>query len=132
MGSDSNFSFERRLLRAIALARTPGFNFPGHFLQLAYERAGKGEAKLALETGPHCTDPDGQMNIGPYALLADMALAASFRSAVGVTSRVATVSMGLQLTGEPRLGRLVASARLDGFVQHGRERQGLARVELRS
>src|SRR4051812_4285443 len=108
-----------RVLRAIALSRTPGFNFPGHFLRLAYEIVSKNESRLALDAGPHCTDADGQVNIGPLALLADMALAASFRGAVGATARVATVSMGIDLTGAPRTGRLVAVGKFDGFVLQG-------------
>lgn len=120
------------VLRAIALSRTPGFNFPGHFLRLAYERMERREARLALDTSPLSEGADGQMSLGPLALLADMALAASFRSEVGAAARVATVSMGLRLTGAPRVGRLVATARLDGFLERSRERQGLARVEVRS
>ena len=119
-------------LRATALARTPGFNFPGHFLGLEYDRVSARETRVALQAGPHCTDADGQLGIGPFALLADMALAASFRGKVGKTSRIATVSMGLQFTGVPRTGRIAAVASLDGFMEQGRERQGHARVELRS
>lgn len=120
------------VLRAIALSRTPGFNFPGHYLRLAYEDAKENEARLALDATPLSTGADGQMSLGPLALLADMALAASFRGAVGATARVATVSMGLQLTGAPRKGRLVATAHLDGLLERSREQQGLARVEVRS
>lgn len=122
----------RLVLRAAALNRTPGFNFPGHFLALAYERVDPERSVVTLDTGPHCEDRDGQMNIGPLALLADMGLAACFRGAVGPSARVATVAMSLQFTGAPRVGRLVATAGLDGFVLHTPERQGLARVEIRS
>src|SRR5205085_4378080 len=91
------------VLRAIALSRTPGFNFPGHFLGLAFDRMGTERAQLTLDTAPSCADRNGQMNIGPLALLADIALATSFRGAVGPRARVATVSMGMQLTGAPRV-----------------------------
>ncbi len=122
----------RRVLAAIAANRTPGFNFPGHFLELSYERVASGRAMVSMEVGAHCADADGQMNVGALALLADMALASSMRSAVGAAARLATVSMNLQLTGEPRVGRLKADARLDGFVAGVSEKQGLARVEIRS
>src|SRR5690349_10626532 len=102
-------------LRALALARTPGFNFPGHFLRLAFDRVAAGRTRLSLDTGPHCADADGQMDLGPFALLADIALASSLRSEVGAGSRLATVSLSIQLTGAPRVGRLAATARLDGF-----------------
>lgn len=119
-------------LRALALQRTPGFNFPGHFLKLAFERVSTGRARLTLDTTPLCADPDGQMNLGPFALLADIALAASFRGAVGASARVATTSLAIHLTGAPRVGRLAAVATLQGFVEGGAERQGLARGEIRS
>jgi acyl-coenzyme A thioesterase PaaI-like protein len=128
MGSDPIFL----VLRALALSRTPGFNFPGHFLKLSYDRVSPERSRASLDTTACCADPDGQMNIGPLALLADMALAASFRGAVGASARVATVSMSLQLTGAQRTGRLVADSWLDGFVEGAAEKQGLARVEIRS
>ena len=128
MGSDP---ISRRLLRAIALQRAPGFNFPGHFLQLAFESVTHDTAELTLDTAPWNADRNGQMNLGPLALLADIALASSFRGAVGAGARVATVSMSLQLTGAPRVGRLHASTRFDGFIASAAERQGLARGEIR-
>lgn len=128
MGSDPIFP----VLRALALSRTPGFNFPGHFLRLSYDRVATERSRASLDTTPYCSDPDGQMNIGPLALLADMALAASFRGAVGASARVATVSMSLQLTGLPLVGRLIADSWLDGFVEGAAEKHGLARVEIRS
>lgn len=129
MDSDTIF---RRVLAAIAANRTPGFNFPGHFLELSYERVARGRALVSMEVGPHCADAHGQVNIGALALLADMALASSMRSAVGPSARLATVSMSLQFTGEQRVGRLEADARLDGFLAGATERQGIARVEVRS
>ena len=92
----------------------------------------RGRALVALEVGPHCADADGQLDIGALALLADMALASSMRSAVGASARLATVSMSLQFTGEARVGTLKADAALDGFLAGATEKQGLARVEIRS
>ena len=122
----------RRVLAAIAANRAPGFNFPGHFLELSYERVARGRALVAMGVGPHCADADGQVNVGALALLADMALASSMRSAVGASARLATVSMTLQFTGERRVGTLKADAALDGFLAGAAEKQGLARVEVRS
>jgi len=109
-------SVDARTLRAIALQRTPGFNFPGHFLELAFDDVGSGFARLSLDAGDWNTDRDGQMNLGPLALLADIALATSVRGAVGAGARLATVTLNVQLTGAPRTGRLEASAHFDGFV----------------
>lgn len=120
------------MLRAIALHRTPGFNFPGHFLDLSYDRVTRDGARLSLATGPHCADEDGQMNIGALALLADMALAATLRGAVGASARLATVSMSLQFSGAPRVGPIHADACFDGFVAGTSEHQGLTRVKVTS
>ena len=132
MPASSRNDVIRRVLRGLALQRTPGFNFPGHFLQLAFERVSEGGARVALDVGPHCADARGQAHIGPLAVLADIALASSLRAAVGKGSRLATVSMSIQLTGAPRTGRLVATSGFDGFVASGAERQGLTRAEIRS
>jgi acyl-coenzyme A thioesterase PaaI-like protein len=99
---------------------------------VSYERVTRGKAVVSLEAGAHCADADGQVNVGALALLADMALATSMRSAVGASARLATVSMSLQFTGQARTGRLAADAGLDGFIAGASEKQGLARVEIRS
>lgn len=120
-----------RVLRAIGLNRTPGFNFPGYFLELSYDRVAARRAVASLETGPHNTDASGEMGIGPLALLADMALASSLRAAVGASARLATVAMHVQLTGAPRVGRLTAESSFDGFLAGPQGRQGLARAGIR-
>ena len=121
-----------RVLRAIALNRTPGFNFPGWFLEMGYDRVTKESAVASLDTGAHNVDASGQMDIGALALLADMTLASALRGTVGVTARLATVTMQLQLTGAPRTGRLTASARFEGFLEGARGKQGISRAEVRS
>jgi acyl-coenzyme A thioesterase PaaI-like protein len=121
-----------RVLRAIALNRTPGFNFPGYFLEMSYDRVAPGVATASIETGRHNEDGSGQMDIGAVSLLADMALSSAMRSTVGVSARLATVTMQLQLTGARRTGRLTAAASFDGFLEGARGRQGLSRAELRA
>ena len=120
------------MLRAIALSRTPGFNFPGWFMELSYDRVSKDAATASLDTGAHNEDGSGQMDLGALALLADMALASALRGTVGASARLATVTMQLQLTGAPRTGRLTASAAFEGFLEGARGRQGLSRAEIRS
>jgi acyl-coenzyme A thioesterase PaaI-like protein len=119
-----------RVLRAVALNRTPGFNFPGYFLDVSYDRAAAGKAVVTLDTGPHNVDASGEMGIGAFAVLADMALASCLRSEVGITARLATVAMQLQLTGVRREGRLTARSSFDGFLQGLSGRQGASRVEI--
>jgi acyl-coenzyme A thioesterase PaaI-like protein len=121
-----------RVLRAIALNRTPGFNFPGYFLELSYDRVAAGAATASLDTGPHNVDASGQVDIGAFSLLADMALASAMRGTVGASARLATVTLQLQLTGARRTGRLTAAAQFDGFLEGVRGRQGLSRAEVRA
>src|SRR5689334_19204979 len=106
-----------RVLRAIALNRTPGFNFPGYFLELSYDRVWPASAVASLDTGRHNVDASCEMDIGAVAVLADMALASAMRGTVGASARLATVTLQLQLTGGRRIGRLRASASFDGFVE---------------
>jgi acyl-coenzyme A thioesterase PaaI-like protein len=120
------------VLRAIAANRTPGFNFPGYFLELSYDRVGPGTATASLDTGRHNVDASGQMDVGALALLADMALASALRGSVGVAARLATVTLQLQLTGAPRSGRITARAASDGFLEGARGRQGMSRAEIRA
>ena len=121
-----------RVLRAIALNRTPGFNFPGWFLEMSYDRVGKADVVASLDTGAHNVDATGQMDIGALALLADMALASALRGTVGASARLATVTMQLQLTGAPRVGRLTASAAFEGFVEGVKGQQGMSRADVRA
>jgi aldehyde dehydrogenase (NAD+) len=60
------------VLRAVALNRTPGFNFPGYFLELSYDRVAPGTATASLDTGPHNVDATGEMEVGALALLATL------------------------------------------------------------
>jgi acyl-coenzyme A thioesterase PaaI-like protein len=121
-----------RVLRAIAANRTPGFNFPGYFLDLSFDRVARDAAAASLDTGPHNVDASGQADIGAVALLADMALASALRGTVGASARLATVTMQLQLTGARRSGRLSAAAASDGFFAGVRGRQGMSRAEIRA
>src|SRR5688572_7745939 len=120
-----------RVLRAIAQNRTPGFNFPGYFLELSYDRIAPGEAIASLDTGKHNVDSTGQMHVGALALLADMALASALRGTVGAAARLATVTLQMQLTGAPRTGRLAAKAAFDGFLEGCSGKQGMSRAEIR-
>ena len=119
-----------RVLRAIALNREPGFHFVGNFAEVSFERTASEESRVTLASGPHCVDPDGQVNLGLVAMLADMALAASIRANVHPGTRLATVSMSLQLTGARLEGPLASVAQFQGFLGSGETRQGLSRALL--
>ncbi len=119
-----------QVLKGLALNRTPGWNFPGNFLELSFDEIGPDAARLSIEPGPHCLDGDGQMSLGAIGVLADIGMAAAMRHRVGMATRMATVAMSVQFTGAPRTGRLEARGRFDGFVQGAAGRQGLGRAEI--
>ena len=119
-----------RVLRGIALNRTPGFHFPGNFLDVSFDRVSRKGTRLSIDPGPWCAGADGQVDLGALAILADLALGSSIRAHLSRESRVATVSMSLQFTGAPRRGRLSAAAEFQGFFEGGAGRLGLSRVSV--
>jgi len=123
-------TIRERVLRAIALNREPGFHFVGNFAEVSFERTAAEDSRVTLAAGPHCVDPDGQVNLGLAAMLADMALAASIRANVHPGTRLATVSMSLQFTGARLEGPLESVAEFQGFLGNGETRQGLSRARL--
>lgn len=120
-----------RVLTALARCRTPGWNFPGHFLALSFDELGEDESLVSLEPGPHCTAAGGEASLAALAVLADIGLAACMRRRIGLASRMATVAMALQFTGAKALGRLEARGRFDGFLRDAKGQQGLMRLEVR-
>jgi len=120
----------RRVLRGIALNRTPGLHFPGNFLDVSFDRVARDASRLSIAPGPWCADADGQADLGSLAILADLALAACIRANLGRETRLATVAMHLQFTGARRTGRLNASSRFEGFFRHGSARLGMSRVTV--
>jgi acyl-coenzyme A thioesterase PaaI-like protein len=116
------------VLRGLALNREPGFHFAGNFLDVSFDQVSPATSGLSLEPGPHCTDADGQVDLGSLAMLADLALAATVRANLERAQRLATVSMSLELTGVPRIGRLEAAGEFRGFFREGSGRLGQSRV----
>jgi acyl-coenzyme A thioesterase PaaI-like protein len=119
-----------RVLRGIALNRTPGFHFPGNFLDVSFDRVALDGTRLTLDPGPWCADAAGEADFGATALLADLALGSCVRAQLTREVRVATVSLALQFTGAPRTGRLEARGEFQGFFENGAGRLGLGRVTL--
>lgn len=118
------------VLRAIARNRTPGWNFPGHFLDLSFEQVGSGKGHVALHPGGHCVDADGHADLAALCVLADIGMAAAMRSDVGFTSRMATVTLAMSLTGEPATGVIDCRSELDGYVAGIGGKQGLIRSRM--
>ena len=113
----------RRVLRAIFLNRTPGYHFPGNFIDLSFDRVASADTRLSYEN-------DDGADIGSLAVLADFALGTSIRADLHAATRLATVSMTLELGAMPRAGVVRAASRCHGFVGEGDGRIGRARVVL--
>ena len=119
-----------RVLRGIALNRTPGLHFPGNFLDISFDRVARERSRLSLQPGPWCLRADGTVDLAALAILADLGLAASIRANLSREARLGTVSMHLQFTGLPAKGRLVADGEFAGFLRDGAGRLGMSRVSV--
>ena len=115
----------RRVLCAIALNRTPGLHFPGNFIELSFDRVDSANTRLSYET-----DPQDPSDIGSLAILADFALGTAVRADLDPATRLATVSMTLELGAAPRAGIVRAASRCHGFVGEGEGRTGRGRVVI--
>ena len=45
----------RRVLRAIALNRTPGYHFPGNFIDLSFDRVASDDTRVSYESAARAT-----------------------------------------------------------------------------
>lgn len=117
-----------QVLRGLALNREPGYHFVGNFLDVSFDHVAAEDSRLSMEALPHCAETDGTMNLGAFAVLADLALAATVRAGLDAATRLATVHMNLQFTGAPLTGRLEAASALQGFLREGAAPQGFAHV----
>ena len=113
------------MLRAIALNRTPGYHFPGNFIDLSFDRVASDDTRVSYET-----DADGASDIGALAVAADFALGTAMRADLDPATRLATVSMTLELAAAPRAGIVGAASRCHGFVGEGYGRIGRSRAVL--
>jgi acyl-coenzyme A thioesterase PaaI-like protein len=123
-------AIRRRVLRAISLNRTPGYHFPGNFLELSFDQVASADTGISFETGPHCADAHGEADIASLAMLADFALGTAVRADLDPATRLATVSMTLELTAAPRTGIVSAASRCHGFLGEGDGRIGRSRVVI--
>ncbi len=119
-----------RVLRGIALNRQPGFHFPGNFLDVSFDHVARDASRLSVAPGPWCAGTDGQTDFGSLAILADLALAACMRAHLGRATRLATVSIHLQFTGAPRIGRLAAEGVFQSFLDGASGKLGMSRVTV--
>jgi acyl-coenzyme A thioesterase PaaI-like protein len=119
-----------RVLRGIALNRTPGLHFPGNLLDISFEHVARDRSRLSLQPGPWCLRADSTVDLAALAILADLGLAASIRANLSREARLGTVSMHLQFTGVPAKGRLVADGEFADFLRDGAGRLGMSRISV--
>jgi uncharacterized protein (TIGR00369 family) len=86
---------------------------------------GSANTRLSYET-----DPQDASDIGALAVAADFALGTSVRADLDPATRLATVSMTLELAAAPRAGIVSAASRCHGFVGEGNGRIGRSRVSI--
>lgn len=127
---DTLAAIRAQVMRGIALNREPGYHFAGNFLDLSYDHVGTDYTALSVDVAPHCAEADGQLNLSGFAILADLVMAAAVRAGLPPHTRLATVTMNLQLTGAPRTGRLEGRGAMHGFVQGAAGRQGVSTVNI--
>ncbi len=127
---DALETIRTQVLRGIALNREPGYHFAGNFLDLSYDHVGTDYTALSVDVAPHCAEADGQLNWSGLAILADLVMAAAVRAGLESHTRLATVTMNLQFTGAPRIGRLAGRGAMHGFVQGAAGRQGVSTVNI--
>lgn len=108
---DATDACTRRVLQALHAARTPGWMFPAHFLDIFFEApAAEGGAAALMQAGPHCLDATGRVSHAALAVLADVCMAAAVRAHAGREVRIATLTMRLSFGVLPAAGRLRATA----------------------
>ncbi|HSN41762.1 MAG TPA: acyl-CoA thioesterase domain-containing protein [Burkholderiales bacterium] len=119
-------AIRNQVLLGLAGNRSPGFHFPGHFLQLAWPRIGEDSVDEAMPAGPHCRDADGNIHLAALGVMLDTALATAPRLKIAPGARQATVQLNVQFTGHPARDDLVMTAKLLGFSAGTAVRHSLA------
>src|SRR5665647_1317905 len=102
----------RQVLLGLAGNRTPGFHFPGHFLQLDWPRIGADAIVETMRAGAHCRNADGGINLATLGMMLDTALATAPRLKIETGARQATVQLSAQFTGHPARGDPVSYTHL--------------------
>lgn len=119
-----------RVLRALALNRTPGYHVAGHFLDFSFDLVTEPEVRMTMDVGPHVAELNGNVNYGALAVFADIAMAANVRAGHTPATRLATVQMNLQFTGAPMTGELKIASFMQGYVDKITSRQAAAQATI--
>ncbi len=115
---------------AIVLNRNPGYHFIGNFVGQVFENVHLTKSLLKLPSGPHLLDKQGDTHIAAFAIVTDMGLATGIRSGLEPSTRLATVSLSLQMTSAPMLGELAVASVSEGFVHGAAGREGMSATKV--
>lgn len=119
-------AIREHVLTGLAGNRSPGFHFPGYFLQLAWPRIGEDSVDEAMPAGPHCRDAAGNIHLAALGVMLDTALATAPRLKIASGARQATVQLNVQFTGHPARDDLIMTSKLLGFSADTAVRHSLA------
>lgn len=122
----------KKAQRAIALTRTPGYHFCGNFFNFVYDQASPQHSVVHIDPEPQNTDHDQSVHLVLLAILADMGLATGIRFGLDDRTRLATVSLSLQLTGARPTGRVVAVTDTQGHLQGAKGSQGVSLTQIKA
>lgn len=127
-----NHPIIKKAQRAIALNRTPGYHFCGNFFDFVYDKASPQHSVVHIDPEPQNTDHDQSIHLVLLAILADMGLATGIRFGLDDRTRLATVSLSLQLTGARTTGRVEAVTDTQGHLHGSKGSQGVSLTHIRS
>lgn len=127
-----NHPIVKKAQRAIALTRTPGYHFCGNFFDFVYDKASSQHSVVHIDPEPQNIDRAQSVHIVLLAILADMGLATSIRFGLDDRTRLATVSLSLQLTGARPTGRVEAVTHTQGHLQGAKGSQGVSLTHIKS
>jgi len=128
--SIANHPIMNRVRHAIVLNRRPGYHFCGNFFGQVFDDVHLTHSTLKLPFARHFQDSDGQINLAAFAMITDMGLATGIRASLDRATRLATVSLSLQMTAAPRIGDLTVASISEGFVIGAAGKQGLSRTQV--
>lgn len=118
--------------RAIALNRTPGYHFNGNFFDFVYDQASAAHSVVHIDPEPQNIDREQSVHLILLAVLADMGLATGIRFGLDNQTRLATVSLSLQLTGARASGRVIAKSDTQGHLVGAKGSQGVSLTRITS
>lgn len=122
----------KKAKRAIALNRTPGYHFNGNFFDFVYDQASPDHSVVHIDPEPQNVDRHQNVHLILLAVLADMGLATGIRFGLDNRTRLATVSLSLQLTGAMAHGRVVAKSETQGHLVGTKGSQGVSLTRIMS